>query len=89
ARPGAPARPPHPTAVGAPAAGPAPPPRPAPAAGDARAAAAWQRRAVDVWQDWPRRAATSAFDRGRLAGARRDLDEYVRLAALAGPGGGR
>ncbi|MET0552962.1 MAG: protein kinase [Vicinamibacteria bacterium] len=66
------------------------PRRPGPARREAaQAAAAWQGRAVEVWQDWPRRAATSAFDRSRLLGARRDLDAYVRLAALAGPVGGR
>jgi tetratricopeptide (TPR) repeat protein/tRNA A-37 threonylcarbamoyl transferase component Bud32 len=59
---------------------------------ESQAAVAWQRRSVEVWQDWPRRAVTSAFDRDRLGRARRDLAAYERPIVrdgVAGPAGGR
>jgi eukaryotic-like serine/threonine-protein kinase len=46
---------------------------------EARAAQAWLRRALAVWQEWPKHASTSVFDRTRRALAERELAEAERL----------
>jgi tetratricopeptide (TPR) repeat protein/tRNA A-37 threonylcarbamoyl transferase component Bud32 len=55
---------------------------------ESAAAVAWQRQAVEAWQGWKDRAATSRFDRSRLERARLELADFERRA-LAGPRGGR
>jgi tetratricopeptide (TPR) repeat protein len=48
---------------------------------EARAAQAWLRRSLEVWQDWPQRAASSGFDRSRRDKAERELrDSALSLA---------
>jgi hypothetical protein len=48
---------------------------------EAGAAEAWLRRSLAVWEDWPRRASTSTFDRTRREQAARDLAEAERVLA--------
>ncbi|HET9315511.1 MAG TPA: hypothetical protein VFQ51_07955, partial [Vicinamibacteria bacterium] len=48
---------------------------------EAQAAEAWLRKALAVWQEWPRRAASSGFDRSRREEAERELAASQRLLA--------
>ncbi len=50
---------------------------------DAQAAEAWLRKSLQVWQDWPRRAATSGFDRTRREQAEREWADAQRALAAA------
>ena len=50
---------------------------------EARAAEAWFRRSLEVWQGWPQRAASSRFDQSRRAQAARELEDAQRLLAAA------
>jgi tRNA A-37 threonylcarbamoyl transferase component Bud32/tetratricopeptide (TPR) repeat protein len=51
---------------------------------EAGAAQGWLRRALEVWDDWPRHAATSAFDRSRRERAARELAEAERTLGPLG-----